>query len=155
MNRNSTYHYEDSKTMKKTTLNGIIPFLMAAIFCAMISGCRSHSTIDNAIVHHDTCYVDRLKRDSVHVHDSIYLHEYMRQDTFFIERVRWRTKFIESFKHDSIYIAKKDTVTNTVTIELQRDLTGWQWFQIWSGRLALLLVLAATGILAMRIYLRR
>lgn len=140
---------------KKTILNGIIPFLMTAIFCTMLSGCRSHRTIEKAIVKHDTCYVDRLKKDSIHVHDSIYLHEYMRQDTLFIEHVRWRTKFIEIIKHDSIYIAKTDTVMNTVTIESQRDLTGWQWFQIWAGRLALLLVSASIIILAIRIYLRR
>lgn len=140
---------------KKTILNGIIPFLMTAAFCVTSGGCRSHRVIENSVIKHDTCYIDRLKSDSVHVHDSIYLHEYMRRDTLFIERVRWRTQYKERIMHDSIYIAKSDTVTKTVTIESQSNMTGWQWFQIWCGRLALLLVLAATGILAMRIYLRR
>ena len=130
-------------------------FLAAAVFCALLCGCRSHRTVGNAIVKHDTLFVDRLRRDSVHVHDSIYLHEYMLHDTLFVERVRWRTKFTERIKHDSIYIAKTDTVTNTVTVETQRNLTGWLWFQIWAGRLALLLVLAYLVILSMRIYLRR
>jgi hypothetical protein len=41
-------------------------------------------------------------------------------------------------------------VTVTTTKEVPRKLSGWQWFQIWTGRLALLAIALAAGVVIVR-----
>ena len=130
-------------------------FIITYLLCAMLGGCRSVKIIENATVKHDTCYVDRLQRDSIHVHDSIYMKEWMCGDTVYQWRDRWHTKWREKLVHDSIYISKTDTVkvVETVAGEPQRtELTWWQKTRIHAGDvfMGIMGVLMIIGILRLR-----
>jgi hypothetical protein len=88
-----------------------------------------------------TEYRDKILRDSVYLFDSIYVKE--KGDTLIMERFRYlyRDKLIRDsiFKCDTIRVPYPVEVVKQV--KAKRTLTGWQNFQIWCGRIALLTVL--------------
>lgn len=120
--------------------------MLAFIFlvCVVVAGC-SPKIIEHEVVKHDTTYIEKMRRDSIYMHDSIYLHEYTKGDTVYRDRDRWHYGWRDRLVHDSIYIAQRDTITQTEVREVERELSGWQWFQIWAGRIALIV---AAGCLA-------
>lgn len=92
-------------------------------------------------VHHDTTTVNL--RDSILLRDSIYIREWMKGDTVFVDRFRdrylyrdrWRDSII--VKHDSL------TVETTKEVKVGSPLSAWQKFRI--GGFWWLLALAAVG----------
>ena len=91
-----------------------------------------------------TEYRDNFVRDSIVRYDSIYIKE--KGDTLIIERYRYLYR--DKFVRDSIFI--NDTIRVPYPIEVvkqvKKPLTGWQNFQVWCGRIALI------GILFLLIY---
>jgi hypothetical protein len=85
-----------------------------------------------------TEYRDNYIRDSIFQLDSVFIRE--RGDTVTIERYRYIYK--DKTTRDSIYI--NDTIRVPYPVEVEKKvkarLNGWQNFQIWCGRFALLLV---------------
>jgi hypothetical protein len=73
--------------------------------------------------------------------DSVYIRE--RGDTVFVEKFKTRIAYRDRLRTDTVSITDtlRITLTETRTEEINR-LTGWQWFQIWAGRIALMLILA-------------
>ena len=65
--------------------------------------------------------------DSVHteyVHDSIFVDryhtQYIKGDTIFIRDSVFTDRWHRQHIHDSIYIASVDTITNTITVEVEK-----------------------------------
>jgi hypothetical protein len=117
----------------KTTI-----YLTLALLCLCIS-CKMPQYIPTETV--KTEYRDNFVRDSIYRYDSIFVKE--KGDTLIMERYRYlyRDKFIR----DSIFI--NDTIRVPYPVEVpkqtRKPLTGWQNFQIWSGRIALVIGLFA------------
>ncbi len=67
---------------------------------------------------------DRLRLDSVYVHDSIYLTERMAGDTIYKvkEVYRWRDRW----RVDTINTGRTDSVRVTEVVEVPAKLTAWQ-----------------------------
>ena len=86
-------------------------------------------------------YRDNFIRDSIYRYDSVFVKQ--TADTVFFERYKYlyRDKLIK----DSVFI--QDTIRVPypveVTKEVKAPLSGWQNFQVWSGRIALILALLA------------
>ncbi len=84
---------------------------------------------------------DKIVRDSIYHYDSVFIKQ--TADTLFLERYKYlyRDKIIK----DSIFI--QDTIRVPYPVEIIKQVkapfTSWQNFQLWSGRIALLLVLLA------------
>ena len=106
--------------------------------------------IEKEIIKTDTVNTTKLRIDSIYINDSIYIREFVQGDTVHITTDRWHTRWRDRILYDSIYIAQRDTVTVTTTKEVPRKLNGWQWFQIWTGRLALLAIALAAGVVIIR-----
>ena len=114
----------------------IYVFLMA-----VLSGCGLLRPRIIERVHHDTTTVNL--RDSILLRDSIYIREWMKGDTVFVDRYRdrylyrdrWRDSII--VKHDSL------TVETTKEVKVEKPLSAWQKFRI--GGFWWLLALAAIG----------
>ena len=88
-----------------------------------------------------TEYRERLQTDSVHVYlrDSIHVRE--RGDTVFVNVYKTHVAYRERLRIDTISLT--DTVTTTLRetiVEETNRLTGWQYFQIWTGRIAAALI---------------
>ena len=129
-----------------TALAAIVALLIALFF----GSCRSVRVIEKEVIKTDTVNTLKLRIDSIYVNDSIYIRELVKGDTVHITTDRWHTRWRDRILYDSIYIAQRDTVTVTTTKEVPRKLNGWQWFQIWTGRLSLLAIALAAGVVIIR-----
>jgi hypothetical protein len=112
-------------------------FFILTFFLVVLSGCK---TAQPTIVERHTTDTVRLvsnTRDSIYVHDSIWVTA--TGDTVKIER--WRTKYIERMSHDTIYQSKTDTipVPYPVEKEVPAKLTWWQQTRMGIGTWALIL----------------
>ena len=97
-------------------------FLVAVV---VLSGCTTTRYIP--VIEHatDTLVQRVVERDSIHVHDSIRVSE--KGDTVTIER--WHTQYRDRWHHDSIYIARHDTIPQPypVTEYVERKRTTFEW----------------------------
>ena len=126
-----------------TALAAIVALLIALFF----GSCRSVRVIEKEVIKTDTVLTTKIQIDSIYVNDSIYIRELIQGDTVRITTDRWHTRWRDRILYDSIYIAQRDTVRVTDIKEVPRKLSGWQWFQIWAGRLALIAIMLAAGVM--------
>ena len=116
----------------------------------MMSGCKQTEYVYIPTHSTDTLYINKVQRDSIKVHDSIYVHEWTKGDTIFVESRKWLTKYVEKEVHDTIYQSRVDSVPvpYQVTEYIEKELTWWQKTKMKAG-VALLVILggaAAFGI---------
>ena len=118
---------------------GTIVFLMVFLF--LLSGCGLLRPRERIVTQRDTTIINH--RDSIRLRDSIYVREWMKGDTVYVDRFRdrylyrdrWRDSII--VKHDSL------TVETTKEVKVERPLNAWKRFKI--GAFWWLLALAAVG----------
>lgn len=127
--------------------------LAAAV--ALLAGCKTKERVVS--VEHqktDTLWQTQLQRDSIYIIDSTYIYEWTDGDTVRITRDRWKTRYVERVKRDTVYRSKTDTVSvayETVR-EVPRRLTWWQQVRMGLGTVALM---AGALWLAVRAFRRR
>ena len=133
-------------------LHGILFLLMAAallVVAAMFAGCTTTQYVPVPEYHTDTTYITKQQRDSIWLHDSTYIHD--RGDTVLIER--WRTKYVERMRIDTLYKHKIDSVA--VPYQVPATLSRWQRFCCDYGKIMLgmsvALILLAAGLIVRRI----
>ena len=118
---------------------GTIVILVVLLF--LLSGCGLLRPRERIVTQRDTTIINR--RDSIRLRDSIYVREWMKGDTVYVDRFRdrylyrdrWRDSII--VKHDSL------TVETTKEVKVERPLNAWKRFKI--GGFWWLLALAAVG----------
>ena len=136
------------------SLSAIIVLTLVALLVVLLTGC-SPRVIENTIVKRDTVYHNHTTHDSVYVKDSVFVHLWHAGDTVYVERDRWHTAWKERIVRDTAYVSRTDTIVKTVVAKPQRALSGWQWFQIWAGRLAMIaLAVAAAWVIVRRRFFR-
>ena len=118
----------------------VVMFIAFAII-AIFTGC-SPKIIEREVVKTDTCYIQKERRDSIYMKDSVYVKEWIQGDTVRIETTRWRDRWRERIIRDTAYVASHDTIRVTTTREVAKPLSSWQSFQIWVGRIALIVLIA-------------
>ncbi|MDR1679216.1 MAG: hypothetical protein LBR81_05490 [Prevotellaceae bacterium] len=84
-------------------------------------------------------YRDNYLRDSIYFRDSVFFA--IKGDTVFLEKYSYLYR--DKIKTDSIF--KTDTIRVPYPVEIVKEkkakLSGWQHFQIWCGRIALVFLL--------------
>ena len=110
------------------------------IFCALVLLCCACGTIKYVPVESiRTEYRNLTTTDTVFLRDSIFVKE--KGDTLIVEKYRYL--FRDKIVRDSIF--KTDTIRVPYPVEVvkevKKSLTGWQNFQIWYGRIALICAL--------------
>ena len=94
-------------------------------------------------------YRNHQTRDSILRYDSIFVKE--KNDTFIMEKYRYiyRNTIIQ----DSIFLNDTIRVPYPIEVvkEVKRALSGWENFQLWCGRFALIIVVVALIILIIKI----
>jgi len=109
-----------------TIMRAAVPALMVCLFiCLLCAGC-SPRVVETVVVRIDTLIQTNVKTDSVVMRDSVYVHEWMAGDTVFVEKVKWKTRWENHMKHDTLYISKTDTVKvkDVVMKEVAKPM-GW------------------------------
>jgi hypothetical protein len=118
--------------MKKTSIF-IVPLL------CVCSSCKTPQYIPIETTR--TEYRDNYLRDSIYFRDSIFVKE--RGDTLIMEKYSYLYR--DKIVRDSIF--KTDTIRVPYPVEVikevKKPLSSWQNFQVWCGRIALLLATLA------------
>jgi len=120
------------------------------IFCAIALLCCACGTTKYVPIETTKIeFRDKFVRDSIFCYDSVFVKE--KGDTFIFERYRYlyRNKVIK----DSIFI--NDTICVPYPVEVvkqvKKPLSSWQSFQVWCGRIALVVVLLVIVYFVLRI----
>lgn len=127
----------------------ILVAVVVTVCISLFSSC-SPRVIENTIVKHDTTFVQKLQRDSIYVHDSVYVAETHWGDTVRIVTDRWHTAWRDRWVHDTAYVSRTDTIYRADVKMVEKPLTSWQSFQLWLGRLALLAIALTLAVIIIR-----
>ena len=108
-----------------------IVWFLFVVEVVVLSSCTTTRYIP--VIEHatDTLVQRVVERDSIHVHDSIRVWE--KGDTVTIER--WHTQYRDRWHHDSVYIAKHDTIPQPypVTEYIERSRSKFEWILLAFG----------------------
>lgn len=100
----------------------------------MLCGCGSVRYVPVEHVRTDTVFRSNVLRDSVFLHDSVFVHAWQAGDTVFVDRERWCVKYVERVVHDTLYRCSVDSVA--VPYPVEKELTWWARKKIEFGELA-------------------
>lgn len=96
----------------QTMLAAAVTALAITIIAILLTSCKTIEVVK---------YVDRevvkkeLQRDSVWLHDSIYVDRYTVGDTIWLNTKTWKTKYIERVRYDTCYITKDSVIVEYIT----------------------------------------
>lgn len=115
--------------------------LMAAVL--LLAGCKTKERV--VTVEHvrtDTTYITRHHRDSVWLHDSIFMKEWLAGDTVYQLSDRWHTRYVERVRLDTTYVSKTDSIPVPYPVEkivkVEKPLTWWQRLRMMIGGIVLI-----------------
>lgn len=96
----------------------VIIAVLAVAATLLLSGCRTiEKVVEVEKVRIDTAYISQVQRDSIVRHDSIFLHEYVRGDTVYVEKTRWQRVIEDRLRVDTLYRLSIDTLQREVYVE--------------------------------------
>lgn len=123
---------------------------LIGLIVVFFASCTTEKIVTVEKVRTDTTTVTKWQRDSVWLHDSVYVKE--KGESVLVEK--WHTKFIEKVSHDTIYQATHDTIPQPYQVEKEvpAKLSWWQSLRIWLGNVFLLIVLSCVVYLGYRMY---
>lgn len=142
----------------KNTARGVKKFgydtLVIAIFLALLAMCSCKTKYIETVHYqpvevHDTVHNTVHVRDSITLHDSVYIHQ--KNDTVLIEK--WHTQYKWKTTHDTMYISKEvpcvvtDTISVLKEVPVEKAVYRQHWWQnalTWIG--GIFLVLFGIGI---------
>lgn len=79
--------------------------------------------------------------DSIHVHDSVYVHQWHERDTTWVEKVTVHTRYRDRWRADTVIVHRRDSVPYPVEVTkevIRYQLRWWQKPLVWLGGLSLL-----------------
>ena len=110
----------------------LVYFLIILLTSAIwLSSCRSVQYVPVETVRTEIQYKDRLQRDSIHVHDSIYIRD--NGDTIFVDR--WHTEYKDRLLRDTCYVHRTDSIQVPYPVEC--ELSWWQSVKLQVGEIAI------------------
>lgn len=134
---------------------GTIAVALALLAVIVLFGsCRSIKYVPVVANHADTLYISNNQRDSIFLHDSVFVSEKQHGDTILLTSTKWCTKYVEKQVHDTILHVRVDTVPTPypVEVKVEKQLSSWQQFRIKVGDIALIVaaLLICIGLLKLR-----
>ena len=146
------YDEKDFNRALGKVIKWLVVWMVILFVLALLASCRQVEYVTVEKVLTDTTYITKWQRDSIWLHDSIHVKE--KGDTVLVEK--WHTKYVESIKHDTTYIATHDTIPDPFPVEtikeMPAELSWWQRLRIWIGNIGLVAMLGAVGYFGWRIY---
>ena len=117
----------------------------------LLAGC-SPKVVTVERVKHDSIYITKHQRDSIWQHDSIYVKEYSKGDTVFVEVTKWVDRYKELLKVDTAYIERIDSIP--VPYPIEKKTTLWQKSQYCLTGAGIVVVLAIIAWISKLLYKR-
>lgn len=112
----------------------VIGWMLIAVLAVMCLGCKTEQNASVSTVRTDetartdTCYVNKIRTDSVYVRDSVVVER--GGDTIKVTAWRWRERYVT--QHDTVYRNRTDSVyrsrTDSVAVPypVERKLSRWE-----------------------------
>ena len=132
-------------------------FAILFFFVLLFGSCKTTQlTVSETASKERIAETVKIKTDSIYIYHQDSVIVLIRGDTVFVDRWRSLYKYRNTTDtlrlRDSLYIDRNVNITETV--EVNRP-TGWQWFQIWCGRILLLILLAGATHLAYKLIIKK
>ena len=84
--------------------------LLFTLIIVALVGCKTKEYVTVPVLHTDTLRVVQHHRDSIYLHDSTFVREYVQGDTVRVVTEMWHTRFRDRLKTDTIYRSRTDSV---------------------------------------------
>ena len=100
--------------------------IIVMIFAAVtLAGCKTKEYVTVTEHHTDTLWRTQHHRDSIYLHDSTFVREFIYGDTVRIVTEMWHTRFRDRLKTDTLYRSRIDSVPvpYPVVKEVKKPLT--------------------------------
>ena len=109
-----------------TMMRAAVIALMVCLFIALLCAGCSPRVVETVVVKTDTLIQTKVEKDSVVHRDSVYVHEWQKGDTVYMEKVKWMERWRDRLLTDTLYISKTDTVAvkDVVVKEVKKPM-GW------------------------------
>ena len=108
----------------KDELTGALWGLAVLIVISLLFGCKSVKYVPVETVRTDSVYLDRYLRDSVYLHDSVFIAQYTRGDTVYVDKVSVKYRYRDRWRHDTVAVTRRDSVR--VPVPVEKPLGWWQ-----------------------------
>lgn len=111
---------DDDERLKIGCLQGVVFVVMlfvGLLLCVLFGSCTTTQYVP--VYHHTTDTVRQVlhQRDSLYFCDSIYVNDFVREDTVWRVKERWHTQYVERIYHDTLVQAKIDSVPVPYPVE--------------------------------------
>ena len=116
--------------------------IFAIILSVVMVSCKTKEYVPVVEHHTDTLRLVQHHRDSIYLHDSTFVREYIQGDTVRIITEMWHTKYHDRLKTDTIYRSRTDSVPvpYPVVKEVAAKLSAWQKFRLHLANILLMVV---------------
>ena len=113
------------------------------VLSVALGSCTTTKYVEVEKVHTDTLYMSKVQKDSVYLHDSIFVNQWQRGDTIYQTRDRWHTAWRDRLVTDTVIHLVTDTVTKPYPViqekKVEKVLTWWQRFRMMLGDIAIII----------------
>lgn len=104
--------------------------ILGLLSVVLLVGCTTTRYVPVPSVSVDSVYVDRWLRDSVYLHDSVFVNQWKKGDTVFIDKVVTRYRYKDRWRHDTVAVVRTDSVR--VPYPIGKDLGWWEKTRMYS-----------------------
>lgn len=111
-------------------LKGLFWGILACVVLTLLFGCTTTRYVPVPSVSVDSVYVDRFHRDSVYLHDSVFVNQWTQGDTVYVDKVVTRYKYKDRLRHDTVAVVRADSVQ--VPYPVEKDLGWWEKTRLYS-----------------------
>ena len=102
---------------------------------------KKYVTVPVPEYHTDTLWLTTHQRDSIYLHDSVFVRQYQRGDTIYSFEQHYNTAYRDRLLHDTAYISRRDTIGVPYPVQVEKKvekpLTKFQQFRLWIGNIFL------------------
>ena len=98
--------------------------------CLLLVSCRTTKYVPVPSVSVDSVYVDRFHRDSVYLHDSVFVNQWTQGDTVFVDKLVTKYKYKDMWRYDTVAVVRADSVR--VPYPIEKDLSWWEKTRLYS-----------------------
>ena len=131
-----------TESVGRGCLEAFILFIVFLLLVLLFGGCKSVKYVSFPEVRTDTVLITKQQRDSIWLHDSVYVHEWAKGDTVYVELSKWHTKYVERLRTDTLYEHSVDSVgvPYPIEVKVEKALNWWQRLRLNAGTIALILL---------------
>lgn len=142
----------------KERLQALSVVVLLAV-AAVLGSCTTTKYVEVPKVHTDTLYISKMQKDSIYLHDSIFVNQWKSGDTIYQTRDRWRTEWRDRLVTDTVLHMVTDTVAKPYPViqekKVEAALTWWQRFRMMLGDIAIIICgFCGVGLIVKEIILR-